>query len=121
MRRQRRRHFLQVYAEFFGLDHKLLDLLPKQFRSLRLRSLRKLGDHRSNSREALEQTIREEPGHHLVRGVGIDLEFLTKKTNRGKRISRAELSRNDRFLRGIHDLLVQRNARPEVDAERNHR
>jgi hypothetical protein len=55
-----------------------------------------------------------------VGGVGIDFEFFAEETDGGECISGTQLAGNDALGGGVDNLLVKGDARPKVNAKRDH-
>jgi len=120
MCRNGRQYVFQTDPEFLRFHHELFDLPSQQLRSLGLARFRQGRNYRANAGPALQQAGRDQVGDDLVCGVGIDFEFLAEDSHGGEGIARTHLSGDHCFFCGIHDLLMERKAGPEIHAERNH-
>lgn len=94
--------------------------MSKQLHSFGATRLGQCRHNRAYAGSGLDEAGRHQMCDHLVRCVGIDLKLPAKRTNGRKWISRVHFSRDHCFLSGIHDLLVERNAKPEIYAEGKH-
>ena len=73
-------------------------------------------DPRLDGEEALRRQVRDD----LVRGVGIDAQFLAELPHRGETAPGLELALQDRLLHGVDHLFVNRSARLDLNAEGKH-
>jgi hypothetical protein len=77
-------------------------------------------DHGADSGAGFKQALAHQMGNDLVRCIGIDLEFFAQGADGGERVTGAQLAGDHGFFRRVDDLLEERDAGAEVDAERNH-
>src|SRR5450631_2185590 len=113
-------HVVQTDSELLRFHNELLDFVSQQMCSFGVTCFRQRRNDCTNSWSGLQQPGSNQVRDDLVSRIWIDLEFLAEEAHRGKRVSRTQLPGNHRLLRGIDDLLVQRNAWSKVHAERNH-
>ena len=78
------------------------------------------GDDRADSGMRFKQTVGEQRGDDLVRGVGVDVRFAAECADRGERVSGTELAGDDSPGGGVDDLLADGDAGAKMDDERNH-
>ena len=107
-------------AEALGFNDEFLDLAAEELGALFAGGVGEGGDDIADAGAGFEEAVADELGDDLVGGVGVDLEFAAKGADRGEGVAREELARDHRLLRGVDDLLEERDARPEVDSEWNH-
>ena len=107
-------------AEALGLDDELLDLAGEELGALPAGRVGTRGDDVADAGASLEEAVADELRDDLVGGVGIDLELAAQSADGGEGIARKELAGDHRLLRGVDNLLEERDAGPEVDAEGNH-
>jgi len=109
-----------VDAKTFRFDDELLDLAAEEFGAFFACGVRAGGDDVADAWPGFEKAVADKLRDDLVGGIGIDLEFAAEGTNRGEWVAGKKLTRDHRLLRRIDDLLEERDAGPEMDAERNH-
>ncbi len=107
-------------AETLGFDDELLDLATEELGTLLAGGVGERGDDVAYAGTGLEKAVADQLRYDLVGGVGVDLELAAEGADGGKWVAGEELSGDHRLLRGVDDLLKERNAGPEVDAEGNH-
>ena len=77
-------------------------------------------DNGANAGTRFKQAVCKQSCDDLVRGIGVDMGFAAERADRRKSVAGSQLAGNDGARRSENDLLADGNARPEVDAERDH-
>lgn len=107
-------------AEALGFDDELLDLAGQELSAFFAGRVGARGDDVADTGAGFEKAVTDELRDDLVGGVGVDLEFAAEGADRREGLAGKELAGDHRLLRGVDDLLEERDAGPEVDAEGNH-
>ncbi len=107
-------------AEALGFNDELLDLATEELGALFAGGVGERGDDVAYSGAGLEEAVADQLSDDFVGGVGVDLELAAEGADGGKGIAGEKLAGDHRLLRGVDDLLEERDAGPEVDAEGNH-
>ena len=110
---------VQLEAEFLGLNDKLFQFPFEQVPPFGARRDRRIRNHGTQPGPHFEQPLVDQVRDDFVRGVGVDPQSLAQGANRRKRIAWPNLSRDQSLLGGINNLLGDRNARLQRDAERD--
>jgi hypothetical protein len=111
---------LELDTETLGFDNELFKFVLEEIGFFGFGGGRALGDHGNGAWANFEQTGVDETGYDFVGGIGVDFEFPAERADGGKFVAGAELARDNGFGGGVDDLLVEREARGEVDVERDH-
>jgi hypothetical protein len=111
---------LEIQPEAPGFDHDLFNFFLQQPRTRRGRGAGRLRHDGPDADADFDQAFRKELRNHFVRGIRIDLQFLTEQADGRKRITGSHLSGEHGLARHICDLFVQGDAGLESYAERNH-
>ena len=113
--------FIQIQAQPLGFHHQLFHLFLQQRAALGRGGSGELSHHRSQAGTHFDQAFCDELRHNFVRRVGINLQGFAQSADRGERVARPHLARDHGLFRGVDYLFVERNARLEREAERDHR
>jgi hypothetical protein len=104
-------------AETLGFDDELLDLAAEELGALFAGGVGTGGDDVADAGASFEEAVADQLRDDLVGGVGINLELAAEGANGGKGVAGKELAGDHRLLRGVDDLLEERDAGPELDTE----
>ena len=113
--------FFEFDAKFACLDHEFFNLAAQQLGAFGFGGFRGFGDDGANSSAVFQQAFSQQLRDDLVRGVGIDFEFFAERADGGERVAGSHLARDHGLLGGVDHLLKERDARPELDTEGDHK
>jgi hypothetical protein len=108
------------YAEALGFDDELFYLLAEELGALFAAGVGEGRNYSADAGMGFEQTFGDEMGDDLMGGVWVDLEVFAEGADGGEWISGAELAGDHGLLGGVDDLLEERDAYAECDAEGDH-
>ncbi len=112
---------LERDADALRLDDELLDLFFQETLTIAGAHFRTLGNHGTDSRPRFQPTLLDQVLHDFVGGIGMDLEVGRERAYRRERLPGLEFPADEGFYRSEHDLVEDRLARLQREAQECHR
>ena len=99
----------QIQAEFLGLDYQLLEFRSQQTSAFGGSGRGGSGHDCADAWQDFQHPLAHQLRNDFMGRIGVDLQLFAQCADRGERVAGPHLARNNRLLRGIDYLLINRD------------